>query len=587
MRKMFLGFTLFFVCTLGFSFNVLAEETNNEEYYIEVTTKMGSVASTLDMSLEGFDKEKAVTNKYDYFVKFVKENDGKPVLSGNPQDSDEGVDYTVDSYNVVNVGLNPQTNEYYSIINMYDDWYILDGYTKAYIIKCIAYDECEVLEEPVTVERPALPSLSQRYENFLFTKDEQNSLSVFQYFPSIGKHGDHEVNVKIGLINDNELLTKIANNHSGAYEELMKYAKTNNGTIFTAKEDDFINGVDIGDFEVINGSYYYMYTYYTNTNGLYRNLDDIAVAMAKNDYLVNDVDWSRYLTEDELWNKFVEEFKKTDIVKSIEEDEEYEGCEVNITHTSDSLKVVLNDGTDTWTTDFKYENGILTYIPAKDKEVAVHDSIWISNSLKALINLKGYNAIKVANWIAQKKSYSFDKDGLSAETEEYSYNGERDGVSTTIKTNIYKEFKLDIKNGLNLTNEPSNGHYDIVEGKNQKYIVGTTKELKFKINAEFNLFDNVYVDGKEVNKDNYTVEEGSTIIILKKEYLDTLNNGIHTLKVTFKDGKSVQTQFTIERPIKNPNTGINMQYGILSILIIVGLSTYLLIRKKTKFPKHN
>ena len=59
------------------------------------------------------------------------------------------------------------------------------------------------------------------------------------------------------------------------------------------------------------------------------------------------------------------------------------------------------------------------------------------------------------------------------------------------------------------------------------------------------------------------------------------------VKVTFKDGKSVQTQFTIERPIKNPNTGINMQYGILSILIIVGLSTYLLIRKKTKFPKHN
>ena len=71
-----------------------------------------------------------------------------------------------------------------------------------------------------------------------------------------------------------------------------------------------------------------------------------------------------------------------------------------------------------------------------------------------------------------------------------------------------------------------------------------------------------------------------------REYLDTLNNGVHTLKVTFKDGGSAETTFTAEKTIKNPSTGVGITSGIL-ILALIFTGFYLLIRKQSKFPKHN
>jgi len=579
-RKLFFSLVFVFVSMLGLMLNINAEET--EEYSIKVTTKMGSVASTLHMSLEGFDKAEAVTNRYDYFVKFVKETEGKPVLSGNPYDSEKGVDNIVDSYNSVNIGLNSETNVYYSTINIDEDWYMLDGYTKAYIVKCIAYNECEVLDNPVIVEKPALPKITQRYENFLFTEDEHNSLSVFQYFPSIGDHGNHEVNVKIGLINDNELLKKISKDEPGSYEELMEYAKTSNGKLFTANEDDFIDGINIGNFEITDGTYYYMYTYYTNTDGLYRNLDDIAVAMAKNGHLVNDVEWH---FDETLWDKFVENFKNTDLVKLYEESE----AQLEITSTENSLSVVLTSESETFTTNFAYEDGILKYKPTSEKdELIFADNIWQINAIYALSELKGYDIKKVSKWIEENrdKVSTLENDGIAYTEKEYTYKEDKDGVSTTVNATILTSFELDLQNGLKSYNEEKISNYEFIFGENQKYKVNETKELKFEIDAEYSLFENVYVNGNLLDVKNYTVSEGSTIVVLKKEYLDTLNNGVHTLKVTFKDGGFAQTEFTIEKTVKNPSTGMGITYGIL-ILALVFAGIYTIIRKQSRFPKHN
>ena len=71
-KKLIFSLILVLVCTLSFKYDILAEETNKEEYYIEVTAETGNAGSGLEMSLEGFDKEEAYTNDYDYFIKFVK-----------------------------------------------------------------------------------------------------------------------------------------------------------------------------------------------------------------------------------------------------------------------------------------------------------------------------------------------------------------------------------------------------------------------------------------------------------------------------------------------------------------------------------
>ena len=127
--------------------------------------------------------------------------------------------------------------------------------------------------------------------------------------------------------------------------------------------------------------------------------------------------------------------------------------------------------------------------------------------------------------------------------------------------------------------------HEILEGENQKYEIGKSEFLTVRVDAEFDLFDNVYVDGNLVEKTNYDAKSGSTIVTLKKEYLDKLNNGEHTLIITFKDGNLVETKFDVE--VNSVDTGVNFAYGILTLVVLSILAVYVLIRKQSKFPKHN
>ena len=123
--------------------------------------------------------------------------------------------------------------------------------------------------------------------------------------------------------------------------------------------------------------------------------------------------------------------------------------------------------------------------------------------------------------------------------------------------------------------------YEFIEGANQTYIMGQ-KGLKFKIQAFYSFFENggkVYVDGKEIT--DYTSEEGSTIINLSKEYLSSLDEGEHTLKVVFNNGESSTTKFIVSKA-SNPNTGDNIILwiciAIVSVIILIGIG--LILRKK-------
>ena len=125
--------------------------------------------------------------------------------------------------------------------------------------------------------------------------------------------------------------------------------------------------------------------------------------------------------------------------------------------------------------------------------------------------------------------------------------------------------------------------YEVTEGANQEYTITKDSEAKFKINADFRMFDGgkVYVDDELVDPNNYTAESGSTIITLKKEYVDKLSIGKHTLKVVFSDGGQATTIFNVAKttvPVENPNTLDNVMIyivsGILSIIGITGAITF-------------
>lgn len=494
-KKIVLSFILVFVCALGFLFNVLAEEQNNEEkeYGIIVNATTGNAGSYLEMKLTGINEKEAQENYYSYFVRFVSEGDEKPNLTTNPYDSVEGVNKGFDSYLSVSIYKAQDTEEYVNKLNVDYDWYMLNGYDKAYIVECDVDENCIMTDNPISVERPDLPKLTQRYQNFLFSQDDQNSLSIFPFFPKIGTTGSHEINVKIGLINDENLLKKIANEESGSLEELMEYAKVNDGVIFS-KNDNVSEDIDIGDFEVVNGAYYYMYTYYTNTDGLYRNLDDITVAMGEADMLVNDVDWSRYLSNDELWELFVEKYKSTGAIEELAKDD----IDVEITHTKNSLKIETSKGDIKFTTNFTYEDGVLTYVPSDDNASMIGGSSWVLNALYAVADIYDYNIEELNEWLELNKQNEFtlEKDGVEfkfskIETEDESIE-------------VFSSFKLDIRKGLSKFNK---------------------EEIK---------------------------EEPKT-----------------------------------EEKVNNPNTGINLGFGILTLVIMISGIGYFLIRKQSKFPKHN
>lgn len=85
--------------------------------------------------------------------------------------------------------------------------------------------------------------------------------------------------------------------------------------------------------------------------------------------------------------------------------------------------------------------------------------------------------------------------------------------------------------------------YHIISGENQKY---DNKDLKFTFSGESELFHRILINGEEISNSNYEVEDGSTIITLKNDYLKTLENGTYKLKVEYKDGGYVETTFEVE-----------------------------------------
>lgn len=157
--------------------------------------------------------------------------------------------------------------------------------------------------------------------------------------------------------------------------------------------------------------------------------------------------------------------------------------------------------------------------------------------------------------------------------------------------------------------------YEVIEGANQEYTITKDTEAKFRIDAEYGLFmqgGKVYVDDELVDEDNYTTKEGSTVVILKQAYVDTLSVGKHTLKVTFADGGEATTNFKIARveeqttpddnqtvdadnntntekkeEIKEEDKGSNPKtfdniivYVAIAIMSVVGLVATVIIKKK-------
>lgn len=76
--------------------------------------------------------------------------------------------------------------------------------------------------------------------------------------------------------------------------------------------------------------------------------------------------------------------------------------------------------------------------------------------------------------------------------------------------------------------------------------------------GDYELFKELQVDGSVIDAAYYEVKEGSTVITLKKSYLDTLSSGEHTVSIVYTDGKIASAVFTLKaKETTGSNDGSN------------------------------
>ena len=140
--------------------------------------------------------------------------------------------------------------------------------------------------------------------------------------------------------------------------------------------------------------------------------------------------------------------------------------------------------------------------------------------------------------------------------------------------------------------------YDITSGDGSTWKENNKDNgLTFKVNGYHKKFAGIVINGTVVDKKDYEIEAGSTIITLKAEYLQTLPAGNYTLLVQYTDGSTDgEDTFTITKnesatpsdptnptDPSSPKTGDNSHPVVwIGILIVCAGIWMLLFFKKQK-----
>lgn len=136
---------------------------------------------------------------------------------------------------------------------------------------------------------------------------------------------------------------------------------------------------------------------------------------------------------------------------------------------------------------------------------------------------------------------------------------------------------------------PAPASYYIMDGANSSWVRNEDGSMAIRGNGEFSKFTGVKVDGVLIDPANYIVTEGSTIVTLKPEYLNTLSEGSHSFEILWADG-SAATDFTVTGnaadyiAVNAPQTGYDSHITLWTLLLLAALSglTAVSITKKSK-----
>lgn len=168
----------------------------------------------------------------------------------------------------------------------------------------------------------------------------------------------------------------------------------------------------------------------------------------------------------------------------------------------------------------------------------------------------GYS-VAVTGFTTNADAISMSEIGDKTLTVSYTEKGITKTVDLAIT--VSEKPKPDVPDEPDKTDEPNvpkSDNYQIIDGANGSYVAGGGEELSIRGNGDFSKFAGVKVDGNLVDPNYYTAKEGSTIIILKSSYMNTLSAGTHTFEILWTDG-SASTTFTINANPADSNSQSN------------------------------
>ncbi len=96
--------------------------------------------------------------------------------------------------------------------------------------------------------------------------------------------------------------------------------------------------------------------------------------------------------------------------------------------------------------------------------------------------------------------------------------------------------------------------YQIITGADQTWEQGSKKDVVIEVDAPEDKFKGLeYFGGPSIDEKNYKVEEGSTIITIFAEYLESLDAGEKILHILYSDYDPIQTTLTIKAKASGSN----------------------------------
>ena len=97
--------------------------------------------------------------------------------------------------------------------------------------------------------------------------------------------------------------------------------------------------------------------------------------------------------------------------------------------------------------------------------------------------------------------------------------------------------------------------YKIIAGDGSVWVLESTGSVLIASNAPFEKFDSVNMDGEQVDETGYTARSGSTEIIFKDAYLNTLEVGEHAVEIVSTDGSATGTLIVKAAEKENEGNG--------------------------------